>query len=238
MIAVVTGLVHPMHGGWRFEKPQRFSFRDGTWTLVLQQSQFHVFIEGTEPSDLGTFLNEVGSVVQGCLDSLGFHLATPLRADISSMVIDGNRLMHRSSQWPELLAEVSNFVDEGKLGPFIGAACEEPLIRLALADLRSALESPDETVMLCFRAIESVRQWFLQGDSDDGQARKESWVAMRTTLNVSQDDIRSLERLAMDRRHGGVAPPPAADRERAMRLARDVVARLIDHRSNQAVQPS
>jgi hypothetical protein len=110
MIAVVVGVVHPTYGGWRFDEPQRFSFLDGRWMLVLQQSQFHVFIEGAEPSDLGTFLNEVGSAVQGCLDSLGFHLAAPLRAEISSMVIDGNRLVYRSSQWSELLAEDTNSV--------------------------------------------------------------------------------------------------------------------------------
>lgn len=132
MLAVVMGTVHPVSYGWLFEKPVQIQFPDGKWMLTFRHSQFHIFSEGQEPNDLATFINEVGSIVQGCLDSLGFHLVTPLGAEIMSMIADGNRLIHRTVDWSELLPEPSTrHVAEDKLQPFIAAAMDEPLARLA-----------------------------------------------------------------------------------------------------------
>lgn len=230
MLAVVMGTVHPVSHRWLFEKPVQIRFPDGKWMLTFRSSQFHIFIEGQEPNDLATFTNEVGSIVQGCLDSLGFHLATPLRAEIMSMVADGNRLIHRTLDWPELLPDPSTrHVAEDKLQPFIAAAMDEPLARLALADLRAAIESPDDTGYLAYRAVESVRQWFLVGEEDDGSAREQSWRDMRVALAVDESPLRGLSRLARQRRHGAVASPTESQRKEALLLARDVVARFVAH---------
>lgn len=235
MLAVVTGVVHPMRRGWYFEEPVRFNVKDSKWMVVIRQSQFHVFVGGERPSDIATFLNEVESMVQGCLDSLGFHLAVALRAEILSMVIDGRELVYRADEWPELLPDPPiNKVPAETLQPFISAAAEEPLIRLALADVRAAIESPDDTVMLCYRAIESVRQWFLKGNVDEGPARKQSWEDMRNTLNIGEAELRSLEQLALSRRHGGVAALSADERSNALSVARKVVGLLVAHRVSAA----
>jgi hypothetical protein len=230
MLAVVMGTVHPVSGGWLFEEPVRIPFHDGKWMLIFKHSQFHVFINGQEPDDLGTFMNEVESIAQGCLDALGFHLATPVRAEITSMVIDGNRLVHRTLRWPDLLPDSSTLhVTEDELRPFVEATIEESLARLALADLRRAIESPDDTAFLAYRAVESVRQWFLVGTADNKSAREQSWKDMRATLALEESSLRWLEKLALSRRHGAVAPPTASERKEAMLLARDVVARFITH---------
>jgi hypothetical protein len=226
VIAIVTGVVHPSQGGWYFDEPIRF----GRWMVVIRDSQFHVFIEEDEPDDLETFRNEVGSIVQGCLDSLAYHLATSLRAEIKSMVIDGNKLVYRSTRWNELLADGSKTsVTEDELQPFVVASIQEPLARLALADLRAAIESPDDTVLLTYRAVESIRQWFLDGDEDDGTSRKASWIAMRSTLSVDERSIRRISELARSRRHGGATPSTAEERKESILIARDVVARFVTH---------
>lgn len=230
MLAVVMGTIHPVSDGWLFEEPIHIPFHDGKWMLVVRKSQVHVFIEGQEPDDLGTFVNEVESIAQGCLDALGFHLATPLRVEITSMVVDGNRLVHRTLRWPELLPDPSTLhVTEDKLQPFVSATIEESLARMALADLRRAIDSPDDTVFLAYRAVESVRQWFLIGAADDGEARKKSWKDMRAVLSLEESRLRWLEKLALSRRHGAIAPPTGSQREEAILLARDVVARFIAH---------
>ncbi|MET8552234.1 hypothetical protein [Micromonospora zamorensis] len=232
MLAVVTGLVHPLRTGWLFDEPIQIIFHDGNWKIIIKQSQFHVFIEGDRPDDLDTFFNEVSSIVQGCLDALGFHLATTLRAETASMIIDGKELFLRNDQWTGLIASPRKFVPPQDLEPFVRAATGDSLIRLALADLRLALEAADDTVMLCFRAIESVRQWFLKGGADEGQARKQSWADMREALGVDEADIRSLGVLALSRRHGAAAPPNGVEREGALRLAREIVARLVAYRAS------
>lgn len=232
MLAVATGVVHPLRGGWLIENPIRFPLQDSRWVVVIRQSQFHVFVDGEAPTDLGTFLNEIGSIVQGCLDALGFHLAIPLRAEVLSLVIDGSQLIYRDDQWADVLeGPPSKSVDSEKLGPFVSAALGDPLIRLALADLRTAIEAPDDTIMLCYRAIEAIRQWFLKGDKDDDDARKRSWIDMRNKLQFSESEIRRLEKKALGRRHGAVPPVTGEERMEALRLARKAVSALIAHRS-------
>lgn len=81
-------------------------------------------------------------------------MATPLRAEIVSMVIDGNMLRYRMSKWPELLPDPSkNVVTPGELWPFIAATLEEPLARLALAEIRTATDSPDDILFVAYRAL-------------------------------------------------------------------------------------
>jgi hypothetical protein len=235
VIAVVTGVVHPAHGGWYFQEPIRFP----GWMIVIKDSQFHVFIEGEEPDDLATFLNEVASIVQGCLDSLSYHLATALRAEIKSMVVDGIKLVYRTTRWNDLLPDPSKTsATAEELKPFVAASVEEPLARLALADLRSAIDTPDDTVLLTYRAVESVRQWFLDGHEDDKRSRDKSWIVMRSTLGVVEKRTRRLEDLAKSRRHGGATPSTAEERKEALLIARDVVERFVIHLARSQAIPS
>jgi hypothetical protein len=242
MLAVVMGAVHPVSSGWHLEDPVHIPFSDGKWMLIVKHSQFHVFIEGQKPDDLPTFMNEVGSIVQGCLDSLGFHLVSPLRAEIRSMVIDGNMLIQRRPGWPELSPELLTdpsipHVTADRLQPFLAAAMCEPLVRFALADLRMAIESPDDTGYLAYRAVESVRQWFLVGEEDDDSARKQSWIDMRAALEIDESRLRWLDRLARQRRHGAATLITESQRKESLLLARGVVARFIAHINERGTPP-
>ncbi len=238
MVAVATGLVHPTKLGWMIEEPVSFNL-NGTLDceVVIRQSHFNVFIRGEKPNDLRTLLNHVGEIVQGCLDSLGFWMATPLRAELLSMVIDGYHLILKDGRWVDLLPETEKpeyRVPPEKLTPFIDAAICEPLVRLALADVRTAIDSPGETVWLSYRAIESVRQWFLpEGASDVNAARRQSWTDLKATLDIKEEEIRALEKLAIARRHGADAFTPEEVRLNALRLARRVIERFIAHRAAQ-----
>lgn len=232
MLAAITGVIHPGRLGWTLEDSVRFEFYGATCELFVRRAVFNFFIEGDRPEDLATFLNHVHSIIQAALDSLGFFMAAPIRGEILSMIIDGVELHHRDLQWEQLLPEGSNKarVEGVQLQPFMRTALGESAVRLAIADLRSALESPGETVMLSFRAIESIRHWYLDGEADDDAARKRSWVALRTQLSISREEIKPLEELATSRRHGG--EPFATEQQRldALLLARKVVERFVASR--------
>jgi hypothetical protein len=116
------------------------------------------------------------------------------------------------------------------LQPLVAAAVQEPLARLALADLRAALQYPDDTLFYAYRAVESVRQWFLPaGERDDDNTRKQSWTAMRAALGLKRPPIDRLAHLAAGRRHGAVAPPTESERLEALRIARPVVKAFVDY---------
>ena len=111
----------------------------------------------------------------------------------------------------------------------VTAAVQEPLARLALADLRAALQYPDDTLFYAYRAVESTRQWFMPpGQPDDDNTRKQSWRAMRAALGLERPPLDRLADLAAGRRHGAVAPPTEAERLEALRTARPVVRAFVD----------
>jgi len=239
MQAIATGIVHPMKLGWMIERPVNFVMNGVIdCRVVIRQSHFNVIMRGERPEDLATLLNQVGEIVQACLDSLGFWLATPLRIELLSMIIDGNDVILKDGRWAELLPEEERENPEycaapERLGPLVDAAINEPLVRLALADLRTAIDSPGETVALAYRAIESIRQWFLPlAEADTGAARKRSWENLKAKLNIQEDEIRPLQKLATSRRHGENTLLPEEDRLQALRLARRVVEQFLAHRAS------
>ena len=230
MHAVVSGVIHPSPGAWHFEEPIELDFPDGHWTIIVVNSQFHAIIDGAEPADLGDFMNEVGAIVQGCIDALSFRIATALRAEISVMIVDGNRIVVRSPTWPQLLPEgASSQVSAEQLDPVVKEAMNHPLVRFALADIRMAMQSPDDTEFHAFRAIESVRQHFLGSEPDEGAARKRSWIKMREDLQLEQGPIDALTRRAIPRRHGEVSLISGDERLSAILTARAVVEKFVAH---------
>jgi hypothetical protein len=226
--AVVSGVIFPTPGGWYFEDPVELDFPDGHWTIVVVNSQFHVIVNGSEPTDFRDFMNEVGAIVQGCVDALSFRMAAALRAEITAMVVDDNRIYIRSPIWPQLLpGGVASPVPAERLFPVVQEAMDHPLVRFALADLRMAMQSPDDTGFHAFRAIESVRQYFLGSGSNEGDARKRSWIAMRTALHLEQEPIDTLTQQAIPRRHGEAVSISGAERLTAILIAREVVEKFI-----------
>jgi hypothetical protein len=232
---LATGSIHPESGGWYLDEPVELRYADGHWTIIIRDSQFHVVVDGQPPEDLATFRNEVAAVVQGCLDGLGFLLAVPLQVEVRSLVIDGNpiQLVLRQHGWPELLDTAPGLpprVDTADLVPFITAAATELQVRVALADLRAALQYHDDTCFYAYRAVESVRRWFLQeGKADKGTAKSKSWDDMRSALRADEEELRWLKAQADARRHGAAVAPTEAERLRALRIARPTVRAFIEH---------
>ena len=92
--------------------------------------------------------------------------------------------------------------------------------RHALGDVQRAVELADDTAFYCYRAIESLRLLFLDGDSDDKAARADSWTALRGQLTVSREDLDNIRLMANPRRHGGQRVLTEADRQSCLLLTR------------------
>jgi hypothetical protein len=158
VVLIAVGSIHPESGAWYFEEPLQLPFHDGDWTVVIHDSQFHAAVSGRQPTDVATFRNELTSIVQGCLDSLGFLLAVPLQAEVRSIVMQGEddqvQLALRRHGWPDVLdqqPELPLRAEAPDLQPMVATAVQEPLARLALADLRAALQYPDDTLFYAYR---------------------------------------------------------------------------------------
>jgi hypothetical protein len=74
-------------------------------------------------------------------------------------------------------------------------------LQRCLADLREAIRSPRDTGFFCYRAVESLRQFFVAeaGASSD----RASWELMRSTLKVERSAFDYIKSFADVPRHGG-----------------------------------
>ncbi|MFF0532884.1 hypothetical protein ACFYT3_31500 [Nocardia amikacinitolerans] len=114
------------------------------------------------------------------------------------------------------------------LDRYAQAAATNANIRHALADLRSALSLSDDTAFYCYRALESLRQEFID-DSDPRPAReKRSWERLRAALGVDEERARELAALATPRRHGANPHLPYDVRRMWLEWTRELVAIYIE----------
>jgi hypothetical protein len=101
-------------------------------------------------------------------------------------------------------------------------------LRRCLEDLNMAIKRPDDTPFHCFRAIESLRQYFgfVDGIADDHK----QWKAMAKAIGGKREDLEPIRKLAFPARHG--VPNPITDQERKdiFFLTWNIVERVIDYR--------
>ena len=101
-------------------------------------------------------------------------------------------------------------------------------LRRALADLREAIRSPADTDLFCYRAIECIRQCYLDSNEKDNDSeRKRSWERMRKELRICRSWFSTLENTSVVQRHGGLMGRTANERVEAMLRAWRVVDRFI-----------
>ena len=93
-------------------------------------------------------------------------------------------------------------------------------LRIALNDLRLAIQHPKDTGVFCFRAIESLRYYFSM-NKDKG------WKDLKDNLNVSRSFMKPIEDKSWSSRHG--RPIPISHKERINILLRTwkIVDRFI-----------
>jgi hypothetical protein len=237
-VAEFHGVVHPQGGGWSLQTPVDLNFDDGHWTVVIVNSTFRVVVHGTRPEDVETFKNDVLSIVQGILDSVGFHLGAALSAELTGGFVAPNVLIQRTLTWPEAAnrsPDAPPWVDAKTLAPFVNASTIEPQLRRALADLNLALARPDDTAFYAYRAVECVRQYFAQRDGlTEKKDLVKSWQVLRDTLGFTEEELTELGKTATTPRHGGLTPISATERLAAILLARRVVSAFVDYLNSES----
>lgn len=238
-IAEFHGVVHPQGGGWSLQTPVELDFADGQWAVLVANSTFRVVVRLNHPRDPESFKNEMLSIVQGILDSLGFHLGAALSAEFTGGFVAPNVLIHRTLTWSEAADRTTDaplWVAAETLGRFVDASTSEPQLRHALADMNLALDRPDDTAFYAYRAVECVRQYFLQreGLMDTDEDRTASWGLMRDALGVEKSPLMELRAAAAGPRHGAITPITETERLGWIRLARQVVSAFVDYLNSES----
>jgi hypothetical protein len=224
-----SGRIHPERYGWGIGEPHEVIIyhHDGASsllriTIVASQVNVTVHTNGAEP--VLDMKNRVTRLVRNLADAIGHVTGASLDVEIISCIApDGSSHIFNTGFDGLIKHEVGSEESQRIFNVLIAQATRSQFVRMALSDLRSAIREPLDTCVNCYRAVESIRQEYLEGNSDKGTDRKNSWKRLRDAVGVDEAELRWLEDRATPRRHGNPIDVTHAERERALRLAWRVV---------------
>jgi hypothetical protein len=188
--------------------------------ILMDSAQVVVAMAAPEPlDDLLTLKNGVQSVVSSLADVVGWQNGCGYTVELTSYASsDGQGVF--GVQIPVLAAKPRR-IDTPTVFNLIMAGPDGLYLRRALADLRWAILSPDDTPFFCYRSLEALRRHF------PGTARQ-ARASMCTSLRV--DDgwvVDCLQKPANEIRHGAVVPVTDLDRQRSLLAAREIIDRYM-----------
>lgn len=108
---------------------------------------------------------------------------------------------------------------------------EYNFLRMALLDLQLSIKYPKDTGVFCYRAIESVMQYFNDGPNTS-ESRKEAWRQLESKLNVSESWIDFVRNFALNPRHGLPQSITGNERVSIMKHTWEIIDRFIVYLEN------
>jgi hypothetical protein len=219
------GVVIPERAAVSIEPPIPLQVRteDGTSldaTVSIVLSQVSVVVQNHPGTvDLPTLRNYVRATVRAVLDIFGYLEGRGYELELAAAVHEDGHQDVFGVGIDELEARKVErplaFIPILKL---LGSS--DPL-RRALADLREAISSADDTGLFSYRAVEDIAQAFASDASD----KKGGWERMREALRVDRTWIDHVKAFGDPQRHGRTRPMSGDERVSAIEHARKVVDR-------------
>ena len=208
--------------------------------IMIDNAQILVVANSEERiEDIATLRNSVESAIRGIVDSFGYIEGRGYDIELTSVISS------TGEQWAVFGVEIAALqvdkderpVSFGELHSLLTDPAQSQdecvsfalmQLRIALGDLREAVRSHTHTAFFCLRAVECLRQCYLDpSEQDDGAARKASWQRMGDELRVDKSWIADLQDASVSERHGQLRT--MSDKQRVELLLRTwkVVDRFI-----------
>ena len=240
-----SGLVHPERADVNIVLPEQIiTSLDGSFSgrvaLNIQRSQIGVVVRMDNPvEDIKTLKNGVRDFVKSAVDLLGYFMGCGYDVEIIQVVDDKTlRQTVFGVDVPILSAyrEKLNESGENKFLEFfqMAATAEGMFLRRAINDLSSAIKSPVDTGFYCYRAIETIKQYF--ATTIDSKSDNAIWSEMRSDLDIERSRIDFIKEFADATRHGDYRDlsepklnPTSDDRDEMFKIAWDIVFRFMEH---------
>jgi len=225
------GVVHPERAAvsigpvvWSLEADH--AGISGTLTVSINVSQISaVFDSSQKVQDPFTLKNYIDDAVRVIVDAFGYIKGCGYDVEIVQMVgpkdeegpivfgVGIPALEGRQADSTALLKLVAIYKD--RRGSYL---------QRCLSDFREAIRSPRDTGFFCYRAVESLRQFFVaEGASNNG----ESWKQLREAVNVDRDEIDFIKQFADPVRHGGDKAVTGVEREDLFRKTVKIIDGFI-----------
>ena len=229
-----TGRVHPERYGFGMSGLPFLTTltQDGIrsdYRIQLDYSQVSVQVRTDTRRPLLDLKNEATDLARIALDALGYIWSAGLDLEIVSCVDADGQLHVFNTAFDGFREEGPGAAEreQATLNLLIDKSVTSQAVRQAVKDVRGAIREPSDTVFHCYRAVEAIRQEYVDaGQPDMSRARRDSWNRLRQVTGVEESDLRWLENLATPRRHGEPVSASQETRARAIRIARTVIEKF------------
>jgi hypothetical protein len=224
-----TGRIHPERYQWGINPPHEVVLMhvDNSSSLLkvsILASQVTVTVHTNSDDSVIDMKNRVTRQVRNLADAIGYVTGAALDVEIITCTDpEENQHVFNTAFDDLVLHPIGSGESHRIFNALISRAGESQYVRMALSDLRSAIREPLDTCVNCYRAVESIRHEYLAGSLDTGPERKNSWTRLRNAVAIQEEELRWLEERATPRRHGRPIDLTHEERERALRIARQIV---------------
>ena len=198
--------------------------RIGKFTYILllnDTSDIVVRVESElEIADVNTLLDMVRYFTQSFYDTALLNTGVLCTVTFTSLLLPNKILAQINiqdiSSW--LHPNIFDFETE-----VLFELKNNPVARVAIADIKYACLEPDLTALFSYRAIEGIMNSFETRDS------KKNWIALRDNLNLSRDFFLPVEKLSVLNRHGKPFDQTFMDRQVCIYTAMIVTQRYLHY---------
>ena len=236
-----SGVIHPQRApltvqelGFRLGKLDGSPFATMKFSIVCNQITCVIECD-SDDEDIFSLRNLVKSNIETVISLLGFIKGYAYDIEITKVFDEGCSLC-----WvfgidlqvvENIYLSINNDIE--KLNEAINSIShlclmtEGVYLRRCLNDLRMSMRYLDDSAFYCFRAIETIKQYF--GYITDA----EQWLAMKNAIGGEKGDLNFVRKLAFPARHG--TPTIITDEERGkiFAITWSVVERFINYRLEQ-----
>lgn len=182
----------------------------------------------TPVSNIFTLKNYAEDAIRVALDALGYTLGCGYDLEIIQMidslgnhpVVFGVGISKLEKSASEAGLKFENILDVFK-------DSKGGYLQRCLADLREAIRAPKDTGFFCYRAIESLRQYFIH--ETGARDEKVSWEELRSELGIHRTEIERVKTLADPVRHGYTVAITADQRDEITMLTWKIVNQFIKY---------
>lgn len=200
--------------------------------------QIRVRFEGAELSgelfaeapftELGTLWNVIESQAKSMLDAMAFLQAVKVDMYIDSVKNESCKIQIEFNSVDVELAKVLTEcgATEERLQKLMGDHRYEFHMGNALSHARQALTNPGDTVLHGYRAIETLRNYFIEvmglERDKEGRPPKDTWQRFREHYGVEDSKIKRLAELSKPLRHGDYRAAVVLDGNTRGSILRDI----------------
>ncbi|MBP7861459.1 hypothetical protein KA183_07240 [bacterium] len=191
--------------------------------IFVLQSKIRIRIF-TDERDFGTLKNNMISHVQFLVDSFGLFEGFWFTVNLQSVTLPDGGFLTFDTIYRNLTPapETQGLKFQEIL------ALEEACLITATSDFRNAMQSPIDSGLYCYRAVESIMQTF---KTSPGEDEKKVWSRMNTALQIDKSfTLTKIKPFADPRRHGesnfSITGP---ERDECLSATRQIIMRFCHY---------